>query len=64
MHTEFLVGKPEGKKPFVRLRRRWEDNFGMVLRHTGLEIVYWICLPEDRDQCWVLMNTVMSLRVP
>jgi len=45
-----LVGKPEGKRPRVRPRRRWEDNIRMDLREIGREGVDWINVAQDRDQ--------------
>jgi hypothetical protein len=45
-----LVGKPEGKKPLARPRRRWEDNTAMDLRKIGREDVDWIHLAQDRYQ--------------
>jgi hypothetical protein len=45
-----LVGKPEGKRPLGRPRRRWEYNIGMDLRETGWEVVHWTHLTQDRDQ--------------
>jgi hypothetical protein len=45
-----LVGKPEGKSPLGRPRRRWEDGIRMDLREIGLEGVYWIRLAQDRDR--------------
>jgi len=47
---KILVGKPEGKRPLGRPRRRWEDNIGMDLRETGWEVVEWMHLAQDRDQ--------------
>jgi hypothetical protein len=58
------VGKPEGKRPLGRPRRRWEDNVRMDLREIGLGGMGWIDLAQDRDQCRALVNTVMNLRVP
>jgi hypothetical protein len=58
-----LVGKPKGKRPFRRLRQRWEDGLKMDLRETGLEGVEWIHLAQDKDQWQVLVNTVMNLWV-
>jgi hypothetical protein len=55
-----LVGKPEGKRPLGRPRRRWVDNIKMNLR-TGIK---WIDLIQDRDQWRSLVNMVMNLRVP
>ena len=45
-----LVGKPEGKRPLGRPRRRWEDNIKMYLREVGCDPGDWINLAEDRDQ--------------
>jgi hypothetical protein len=59
-----LVGKPEGKRPLERRRRRWEDNIRMDLREIGWGGVDWIDLAQDRDQWRPLMNTVINLRVP
>jgi hypothetical protein len=59
-----LVGKPEGKRPFGRPRRRWEDNIGMDLWEIGWEGVDWIHLAQDRDQWWAIVSTVMNLRIP
>jgi hypothetical protein len=47
---KILVGNPEGKSPFGRPRRRWEENIRMDLRKMGLECVDWIHLVQDRDQ--------------
>jgi hypothetical protein len=59
-----LVGKPEGKRPLERLRRRWEDNIKMYLQEVGCGEMDWIELARDRDGWWALLNTVMNLRVP
>jgi hypothetical protein len=59
-----LVGKPEGKRPLGRPRRRWEDNIRMDLREIGWGGLEWINLAQDRDQWRALVNTVMNLRVP
>jgi hypothetical protein len=59
-----LVGKPEGKRPLGRPRRRWVDNRKMDLREIGWDGVDWIELAQDRDQWRALVNTVMNLRVP
>jgi len=58
-----LVGKPEGKRPLGRPRRRWEDNIKMDLREVGGD-GDWIELAQDRDRWRALVNTVMNLRVP
>jgi hypothetical protein len=57
------VGKPEGKRPLGRPRRRWVDNNKMDLRETGWDVMNWIDLVQDRDQWRALVNTVMNLRV-
>ena len=59
-----LVGKPEGKRPLGRLRRRWEDNIKMDVQEMGCEVMDWIELAEDRDRWRTLVNAVMNLRVP
>jgi hypothetical protein len=58
------VGKPEGKRPLGRPRRRWEDNIKMNLKETGCGGVDWIDLVQDRDRWRALVNAVMNLRVP
>jgi len=58
-----LVGKPKGKWPFGRPRRRWEENIKMDLREVGGG-GYWMELAQDRDRWRALVNTVMKLRVP
>jgi hypothetical protein len=59
-----LVGKPEGRRPLGRLKRRWVDNIKMDLREIGWYGIDWIDLAQDMDQWRVLVNTVMNLRVP
>jgi len=58
-----LVGKPEGKRPLGRPRRRWEDSIKMDLREVG-GVGDWMELAQDRDRWRALVNTVMNLRVP
>jgi len=58
-----LVGKPEGKRPLGRPRRRWVDNIKMDLREVGRG-GDWMVLSQDRDRWRALVNTVMNLRVP
>jgi hypothetical protein len=58
------VGKPEGKRPLGRPRRRWVDNIKMDLTEIGWDGVHWIELAQDRDQWRALVNTVINLRVP
>ena len=59
-----LVGKPEGKRPLGRPRRRWEDNNKMDLQKAGGGCGDWMELAQDRDRWWALVSTVMNLRVP
>jgi hypothetical protein len=59
-----LVGKPEGKRPLVRPRRRWVDSIKMDLREVGWDGTDWIDLAQDRDRWRAYVNTVMNLRVP
>jgi hypothetical protein len=59
-----LVGKPEGKRPLGKPRRRWEDNIKMDLQEVGCEGVGWMELAQDRDRWRALVNAVMNLRVP
>jgi hypothetical protein len=59
-----LVGKPEGKRPLGRLRRRWEYNNKMDLLEVGCGGMDWIEMAQERDMWWALMNVVMNLRVP
>jgi len=59
-----LVGKPEGKTPLGRPKRRREDNIKMDFQEVGYEGMDWISLAQDRDRCWALVNAVTKLRVP
>jgi len=59
-----LVGKPEGKRPLRRSRRRWVDNIRMDLQEVGCGYVDWIGLPQDRDRWRMLVSAVMNRRVP
>jgi hypothetical protein len=59
-----LIGRPEGKRPLGRPRRRWERNIKMDLREIGINGVNWIHLAQDRVQWRACVNTVMNLRVP
>ena len=58
-----LVGKPEGKRPLGRSRRRWEDNIKMDLEEVGWWGMDWIDLAQDRDRWQALANAVMNLQV-
>jgi hypothetical protein len=57
-----LVGKPEGKRPLGRPRRRWEDNIKMDLQEVG-GAGDWLELAQDRDRWQALVNVVMNLQV-
>ena len=59
-----LVGKPEGKRPLGRPRRRWEDNIRMDLQEVGRSCGDWMELVLDRDRWRALVGTVRNLRVP
>ena len=59
-----LVGKPEGKRPTGRPRRRWEDNIKMDLQEVGGGCGDWVELVQDREGWRALVSTVMNLRVP
>jgi len=58
-----LVGKPEGKRPLGRPKRKWEDNIKMDLQEVRCGGLDWIELAQVRDSWRALVNTVMSLRV-
>ncbi|KAJ4450628.1 hypothetical protein ANN_02056 [Periplaneta americana] len=57
-----LVGRPEGKRPLGRPRRRWEDNIKMDLREVGYDDREWINLAQDRDQWRAYVRAAMNLR--
>ena len=59
-----LVGKPEGKWPLGRPRRRWEDNIKMDLQEVGRGVMDWRELAQDRDRWRACVNAVMDFRVP
>jgi hypothetical protein len=59
-----LVGKPEGKRPLGRPRRRWMDNIKIDLLEIGLSVMDWIGVAQDRYRWRALVNSVMNLRVP
>jgi len=60
----FLVGKPEGRRPLGRPRRRWVYNIRMDLQEVECGYMDWIGLAHDRDRWWTLVSAVMNLRVP
>jgi hypothetical protein len=55
-----LVGKPEGKRPLGRPRRRWEDGIRTDIKETGLGGVDWIRLSQDRDRWRAVVSEVMN----
>jgi len=59
-----LVGKPEGRRPLGRPRRRWVDNIRMDLQEVGCAYMDWIGLTQDRDRWRTLVSAVMNLGVP
>jgi hypothetical protein len=59
-----LIGRPEGRGPLGRPRRRWEDKIKIDLREIGSNEANWIQLAQDRVQSRACVNTVMNLRVP
>jgi hypothetical protein len=59
-----LVGKPEGKRPLGRPRRRWVNNISMNIAEVGWSDVVWIGLAQDRNRWRALVNSVSNLRVP
>jgi hypothetical protein len=59
-----LAGKPEGKRPLGRQRRRWIINIKMDLLAIGLNVVDWIGLAQDRYRWRALLNSVINIRVP
>jgi len=58
------VGKPEGKSPFGRPKRRWNDTIKMHLQEAKYGGMNWIELAQDRDRWRALVNVVMNLRFP
>jgi hypothetical protein len=59
-----LVGKPEGRRPLGRPRRRWMDNIRIDLGEVGWGDVDWIGLAQDRNKWRTLVNSILNLRVP
>ena len=59
-----LVGKPEGKRPLGKHRRRWEDNIKMDLQKVGREVMDWFELAQNKGSWWSLVSEVMKFRVP
>ena len=61
---EILTGKPTGKRPLGRPRRRWEDNIRMDLEEIGINAGNWVDSAQDRDEWRVLVNAALILRDP
>jgi len=59
-----LEGKPEGKRPLGRPRRRWVDNIRLDLQEVGCGYMDWIGLAQDRYRWRTLVSAVMNLRAP
>jgi hypothetical protein len=59
----FLVGRPDGKRPLGRPRRRWEDNIKIELQELGGGVGDWMELAQNRDRWRALESTVMNFRV-
>jgi len=59
-----LLGKPEGRRPLERPRRRWVDNIRTDLQEVGCGYMDWTRLAQDRDRWRTLVSAVMILRVP
>ena len=58
------MGKPDGKRPLGRPRRRWEDNIKMDLEEVGRGCGDWMELAQDRNRWPELVSTVMNFGVP
>ena len=61
---KILTGKPTGKRPLGRRRRRSEDNISMYLKEIGINMSNWIDSAQDTDYWTALVNAVLNLRVP
>ena len=59
-----LLGKPQGRRPLGRPRRRWVDNIRMGVQEVGCGYMDWIGLAQDRDKWRTLVSAVMNLQVP
>ena len=60
---KILTGKPTGKRPFGRPRRRWEDNIIMDLEEIGTSAGNWVDSAQDRNYWRALVNAALNLRV-
>ena len=59
-----FLGKPEGRRPLGRPRRRWVDNVRTDFQEVGCVYMDWIGLAQDREKWQTLVSAVMNLRVP
>ena len=59
-----LTGKPTGKRPLGRPRRRWEENTRMHLKEIGINVINWVGLAQDRDYWRAIVNAALKLRIP
>ena len=60
---KILTGKPTGKRPLGRPRRRWEDNIRMELEEIGINVGNWVSSAQDRDYWRSLVNAALNIRV-
>ena len=61
---KIVSGKPVGKRPLGRPRRRWEDNMRMELKEMNINTRNWVDSAQDRDYSTALVNAALNLRVP
>ena len=61
---KMLTGKPIGKRPLKRPRRRWEDNIRMDFEEIGINAGNWVDSAQDRNYWRALVNATLKLRVP
>jgi hypothetical protein len=59
-----LVGKPEGKRPMGRHRRRWEDNIKVDIQEVGEGRGNWMEIAQDKDGWRAIVSTVKNIRIP
>ena len=64
MYLALLTGKPTGKRPLGRPRRRWEDNIRMDLEEIGVNTGNWVDSAQGRNYWRALVNAALNLRIP
>ena len=64
MSFKILTGKPTGKRPLGKPRRRWEDNIRIDLEEIGISTRIWVDRTQDRDYCRTLVNEALNLHIP